>query len=208
MQVQTDAQMRELLTHHTDHTLDRQRRCPGHGIGQEDILQSESVLNINVQLLADQVKNAPNRHIALEIAAEGRHDSAGFDGHLVLLVQRTQRTLRFNVFLKSAFLVALEKGLGCTEEQRPLMSSLPVAIARWRPFSAHVKPYGKHLLIQMHRDDNVDTIARLTETGRNTYSSAFRSHTGRWEPLPGTGDLAMTADLVATLLATYFDPKY
>lgn len=72
---------------------------------------------------------------------------------------------------------------------------------------AHVKPYGKHLLIQMHRDDNVDTVARLTETGRNAYSSAFRSHTGRWEPLPGTGDLATTADLVVTLLAAYLDPN-
>jgi hypothetical protein len=70
---------------------------------------------------------------------------------------------------------------------------------------AQVKPYGKHLLIQMHRDDSVDTIARLTELGRNTYSSAFRSHTGRWEPLPGTGDLATTADLVVSLLGPYLD---
>lgn len=71
-----------------------------------------------------------------------------------------------------------------------------------------VKPYGKHLLIQMHRDDDdaVDTIARLTELARNTYSSAFRSHTGRWEPLPGTGNLATTADLVVSLLAPYLDP--
>ncbi len=71
----------------------------------------------------------------------------------------------------------------------------------------HVKPYGKHLLIQMHRDDSVDTIARLTELGRNSYSSAFRSHTGRWEPLPGTGDLATTADLVVSLLGSYLDPN-
>jgi hypothetical protein len=70
---------------------------------------------------------------------------------------------------------------------------------------AKVRPYGKHLLIRMHRDDSVDTIARLTEMGRNTYSSAFRSHTGRWEPLPGSGDLPTTADLVVTLLAPYFD---
>ncbi len=70
-----------------------------------------------------------------------------------------------------------------------------------------VKPYGKHLLIQMHRDHAVDTIARLTELGRNTYSSAFRSHTGRWEPLPGTGNLAATADLVVSLLAPYLDPN-
>jgi hypothetical protein len=72
---------------------------------------------------------------------------------------------------------------------------------------AQVKPYGKHLLIQMRRDDNIDTIARLTELGRNSFSSAFRSHTGRWEPLPGTGDLATTADLVVALLGPYFDPN-
>jgi hypothetical protein len=72
---------------------------------------------------------------------------------------------------------------------------------------AHVKPYGKHLLIQMHSDDGVDTIARLTELARNTYSSAFRSHTGRWEPLPGTADLATTADLVVSLLRPYFEPN-
>lgn len=72
---------------------------------------------------------------------------------------------------------------------------------------AQVKPYGKHLLIQMHRDGSVDTIARLTELARNSYSSAFRSHTGRWEPLPGTGDLATTADLVVSLLGLYLDPN-
>ena len=71
---------------------------------------------------------------------------------------------------------------------------------------AHVKPYGKHLLIQMRRGDSSDTIARLTETARNTYSSAYRSHTGRWEPLPGTGNIATAAELVVTLLAPYFDP--
>jgi len=70
---------------------------------------------------------------------------------------------------------------------------------------AQVKPYGKHLLIQMHRDDGVDTIARLTALARNSYSSAFRSHTGRWEPLPSTGDLATTADLVVSLLGPYLD---
>jgi hypothetical protein len=76
---------------------------------------------------------------------------------------------------------------------------------------ARVKPYGKHLLIQMHSDgrhdtdDSVDTIARLTELGRNSYSSAFRSHAGRWEPLPGTGDLATTAELVVSLLGPYLE---
>jgi hypothetical protein len=70
---------------------------------------------------------------------------------------------------------------------------------------ARVRPYGKHLLIQMHRDDNVDTVARLTELARNRYSAAFRSHTGRWEPLPIEGDLKQAADAVTTFLAPYFD---
>ena len=77
---------------------------------------------------------------------------------------------------------------------------------------AHVKPYGKHLLIQMHSnggvdvDDSVDTIARITELARNSYSASFRSHTGRWEPLPGIGDLATVANLVVSLLGPYFEP--
>lgn len=69
-----------------------------------------------------------------------------------------------------------------------------------------VRPYGKHLLIQMHRDDDVETIARLTELARNRYSASFRSHTGRWEPLPIDGDLTQATDAVATLLAPYFEP--
>ena len=77
---------------------------------------------------------------------------------------------------------------------------------------ARVKPYGKHLLIQIHsagsadaEGDSVNTIARLTELGRNSYSSAFRSHTGRWEPLPCTGELATVTKLVVSLLGPYFD---
>ncbi len=55
-------------------------------------------------------------------------------------------------------------------------------------------------------DDSINTIARLTELARNSYSAAFRSHTGRWEPLPGSGDLATVADLVVSLLGPYFEP--
>lgn len=73
--------------------------------------------------------------------------------------------------------------------------------------AARVRPYGKHLLIQMHRDDSIDTVARLTEVARGKYTAAFRSHTGRWEPLPASpADLKQTTELVATLLATYLEP--
>jgi hypothetical protein len=73
--------------------------------------------------------------------------------------------------------------------------------------AAHVRPYGKHLLIQLHRDDSVDTVARLTEVARNKFTAAFRSHTGRWEPLPApAADLRQTAELVTSLLAPYLEP--
>jgi hypothetical protein len=73
--------------------------------------------------------------------------------------------------------------------------------------AAHVRPYGKHLLIQLHRDDSIDTVARLTEVARNQYTAAFRSHTGRWEPLPApAAALKQTAQLVNTLLAPYLAP--
>lgn len=71
---------------------------------------------------------------------------------------------------------------------------------------ARVRPYGKHLLIQMHRDEAIDTVARLSEVARNRYTAAFRSHTGRWEPLPAMGDLKETAELVVALLASYLEP--
>lgn len=70
---------------------------------------------------------------------------------------------------------------------------------------AQVRLYGKHLLIQMEREGGaVDTVARLTEVARNSYTAAFRSHTGRWEPLPIADDLKHAADAVTTLLAPYF----
>ncbi len=73
--------------------------------------------------------------------------------------------------------------------------------------AAHVRPYGKHLLIQMRRNDSADTVARLTELAPNKYTAAFRSHTGRWEPLPASAaDLKQTAELVTTLLAPYLEP--
>jgi len=44
--------------------------------------------------------------------------------------------------------------------------------------------YGRHLLIKRLDDDEPTIVARLTELARNRYGAAFRSHSGRWEPLP------------------------
>jgi hypothetical protein len=73
--------------------------------------------------------------------------------------------------------------------------------------AAHVRPYGRHLLIQMHRDDSIDTVARLSEVARDNYTAAFRSHTGRWEPLPApAANMKASAKLLFALLAPYLEP--
>lgn len=69
-----------------------------------------------------------------------------------------------------------------------------------------VKPYGNHLLIQLVQGGEADTMARLTELGRGVYGAGFRSLTGRWEPLPGTGPLKEMAELVTTLIGPYLQP--
>ena len=55
-------------------------------------------------------------------------------------------------------------------------------------------------------DEDPTVVARLTELGRNRYGAAFRSHSGRWEPLPGAGSLDEMAQLVVTLLEPYLQP--
>ena len=55
-------------------------------------------------------------------------------------------------------------------------------------------------------DDEPTVVARLTELGRHRYGAAFRTHNGRWEPLPGTGSIEEMADVVVTLLTPYLQP--
>ncbi|BDB26506.1 hypothetical protein Tamer19_08370 [Cupriavidus sp. TA19] len=66
--------------------------------------------------------------------------------------------------------------------------------------------YGRHLLIKRLDDQEPTVVARLTELGRNRYGAAFRTHSGRWEPLPGNGTLDEMAEVVVSLLNPYLQP--
>ncbi|SOE52731.1 hypothetical protein SAMN05446635_0431 [Burkholderia sp. OK233] len=68
--------------------------------------------------------------------------------------------------------------------------------------------YGRHLLIKRLDNQEPTVVARLSELSRNLYGAAFRSHSGRWEPLPGSGSLAEMAQLVVTLLQPYLQPDH
>lgn len=64
---------------------------------------------------------------------------------------------------------------------------------------------GAHLLIELIEDDKPETIARLTLVRPNLYVAAFKTHRGRWEPLPAEGDILEVAELVVDMLRPYFD---
>ncbi len=63
-----------------------------------------------------------------------------------------------------------------------------------------VRPHGKHLHIRLIEDDLETLVARLTEVRASTFTAAFRNHAGRWEQLPGTGNLEDTTKVLFTCL--------
>lgn len=83
--------------------------------------------------------------------------------------------------------------------------------ARMRSLLGHeqivTQAYGTHLLIKRLDGAESTVVARLSEIGRHQYGAAFRSHTGRWEPLPGNGTLDEMAEVVTLLLQPYLQPN-
>lgn len=69
-----------------------------------------------------------------------------------------------------------------------------------------VRPHGRHLNIRLVEDDLETVVARLTETRAGIFEAAYRNHSGRWEPLPGTGALAEAAQIVFNCLEPYLQP--
>jgi hypothetical protein len=64
-----------------------------------------------------------------------------------------------------------------------------------------------HLLIEntsVHGP--ADVVARATPLGAGAYGLSFRTHAGRWEPMPVAGPLADVAAATVELLGPYLDP--
>lgn len=68
-----------------------------------------------------------------------------------------------------------------------------------------VRPYGRHLLVQLVIENKPETIARLTTIQANLYHASFRTHNGRWEQLPGEGNLLDMTTLLVDMLRPYFE---
>ena len=70
-----------------------------------------------------------------------------------------------------------------------------------------VRPQGRHLLIQMDLGEEVETVARLTLIRGRIYGAAFRSHTGRWDPLPDEGSRDEMIEAIVSQLGPYLTPE-
>jgi hypothetical protein len=89
-----------------------------------------------------------------------------------------------------------------TVRDEPLAEELTAAIRAVRGY-AHVtvRPRRGRLYIYADDlDDPDDAVARLHPLGDGTYGLSFHHHSGRWEPMPFSGDMPhMTSALVQTL---------
>ena len=65
---------------------------------------------------------------------------------------------------------------------------------------AHVGVRPQRGLLYVYADDPEDAVARFHPLGDGTYGLSFRHHSGRWEPMPFSGNLShITTVLVQTL---------
>ena len=69
-----------------------------------------------------------------------------------------------------------------------------------------VKPYGRHFLIQIDDGGQPDTVARITQIDSKTYGASFKSHTGRWDPLPDEATRDEMITILVDELGPYLDP--
>lgn len=69
-----------------------------------------------------------------------------------------------------------------------------------------VKPYGRHFLVQVEDEAGPDTVARITKLDTRTWGASFKSHTGRWDPLPDEGNRDEMITQVVNELGPYLDP--
>lgn len=70
-----------------------------------------------------------------------------------------------------------------------------------------VQPRGRNLLILMDIDPEPEVIARITQFGPRTFGAAFRSHSGRWDPLPADGSREDAIEVVVSMLGPYLSPE-
>lgn len=81
-------------------------------------------------------------------------------------------------------------------------------LVRDRGDYAHVtiRAQGNHLVVEVDDGSGAkDQTARATSLGGGLYGVSFRSHTGRWEPVPIQGTLEDVAEALTVDFGPYLD---
>jgi hypothetical protein len=70
----------------------------------------------------------------------------------------------------------------------------------------HVQARAGHLLVKAQDSQGAQVpIARATPLGGGQYGLSFRTHQGRWEPMPVSGALPDIAQALTEMLGAYLD---
>lgn len=69
-----------------------------------------------------------------------------------------------------------------------------------------VRSRTQHLIVEVVEEAGREPVARATAINAQEYGLSFRSHTGRWEPLPIVGKLEDIARAITEELGAYIDP--
>ena len=70
-----------------------------------------------------------------------------------------------------------------------------------------VQPRGRNMLILMDLGEETEVIGRITQFGPRLFGAAYRSHTGRWDPLPVEGSREEAIEAVVSMLGPYLSPE-
>ena len=68
---------------------------------------------------------------------------------------------------------------------------------------AHVTVRAKRGLLYVYADDPEDAVARFHPLADGTYTLSFHHHSGRWEPMPFSGDRSHIAAALVQALGAY-----
>jgi hypothetical protein len=68
---------------------------------------------------------------------------------------------------------------------------------------AHVTVRAKRGLLYVYADDTEDAVARFHPQGDSNYGLSFHHHSGRWEPMPFSGDLSHITTVLVQALGAF-----
>lgn len=79
------------------------------------------------------------------------------------------------------------------------------AAIRSRGDYAHVTVRANRGLFYVYADDPDEPVARFHPLGDGTYGLSYLHHSGRWEPMPFSGDLGHVTESLVQALGAYLE---